>query len=59
MANCFRYRSKIGFDVALEALRKGWGEKRFTTDELVRDSQLSRVKNVMRPYFESLVSAQG
>ncbi|MEH6549999.1 MAG: type IV toxin-antitoxin system AbiEi family antitoxin domain-containing protein [Pseudomonadales bacterium] len=55
VADCFKYRNKIGLDVALEALREGWREKRFTMDELVHYAQLCRVKNVMQPYLESLV----
>ncbi len=55
VADCFKYRNKIGLDVALEALREGWRERRFTMDELVRCAQFCRVNNVMQPYLESLV----
>ncbi|MFT6289350.1 MAG: putative transcriptional regulator of viral defense system [Halieaceae bacterium] len=55
VVDCFKYRHKIGLEVALEALREGWLEKRFTIDELVRYAELCRVKNVMQPYLESLV----
>lgn len=55
IADCFKYRNKIGLDVALEALRRGWGGKRFTMDELVRYAKFCRVLNVMRPYLEALV----
>jgi predicted transcriptional regulator of viral defense system len=55
VADCFKYRNKIGLDVALEALREGWREKRFTMDELIHYGELCRVKNVMQPYLESLV----
>ena len=34
IVDCFRFRNKIGLDVALEALRDGWRERRFTMDEL-------------------------
>ena len=56
VADCFKYRNKIGLDVALEALREGWREKRFTMDELWGYAKICRVSNVMRPYLESLVS---
>lgn len=56
VADCFKYRNKIGLDVALEALREGWREKRFTMDELWEYAKICRVSNVMRPYLESLVS---
>jgi predicted transcriptional regulator of viral defense system len=55
VADCFKYRNKIGLDVALEALREGWREKRFSMDELSHYAQICRVLNVMRPYMESLV----
>jgi predicted transcriptional regulator of viral defense system len=55
VADCFRYRNKIGLDVALEALRDGWRERRFTLDEIWRYAEICRVANVMRPYLESLL----
>lgn len=55
VADCFKYRNKAGLDVALEALREGWREKRFTMDELTKYARICRVSNVMRPYLESLV----
>ncbi len=54
VADCFKYRNKIGLDVALEALREGWRERRYTMDELWKSARLARVTNVMRPYLESL-----
>jgi predicted transcriptional regulator of viral defense system len=54
VVDAFKYRNKIGLDVALEALREAWQSKRVTMDELWRMAQLCRVANVMRPYLESL-----
>jgi predicted transcriptional regulator of viral defense system len=54
VADCFKFRSKIGIDVALRALRDGWREKRFTIDELWHFAQVCRVGSVMRPYLEAL-----
>lgn len=54
VADCFKYRNKIGLDVALEALRDSWQEKRVRMDELWHFATLCRVANVMRPYLESL-----
>ncbi|WP_018876727.1 MULTISPECIES: type IV toxin-antitoxin system AbiEi family antitoxin domain-containing protein [unclassified Thioalkalivibrio] len=54
VADCFKYRNKIGLDVALEALREAWSEKRVRMDELWQFARLCRVGNVMRPYLESL-----
>jgi predicted transcriptional regulator of viral defense system len=55
-ADCFRYRSKVGLDVALEALREGWRERKFTIDELMECARVNRVETVMRPYVEAVVS---
>ena len=54
VADCFKFRKKIGLDVALEALQEGWRAKRLSMDELWRHATLCRVANVMRPYMESL-----
>lgn len=54
VADCFKYRNKIGLDVALEALRECRREKRASNDELWHYAKLCRVANVMRPYLESI-----
>ena len=54
VADCFKYRNKFGLDVALEALRECWREKKATMEELNRYAEVCRVRNVMRPYLESL-----
>ena len=54
IADCFKYRHKIGLDVALEALRDSWRRHRATMDDLWRYAAICRVKNVIRPYLESL-----
>lgn len=56
VADLFKYRNKIGLDVALEALREAWREKRFTMDEIHRYARICRVERVMRPYLEALVA---
>jgi len=56
VADCFKYRNKIGLDVALEALREGWSARKFTMDELLHYAEICRVKKVMQPYLESLVA---
>ena len=55
IADCFKYRNKIGLDVALEALRDGLREHKFTTDELWHYAQVCRVSRVMQPYMEALL----
>jgi predicted transcriptional regulator of viral defense system len=54
VVDCFKYRNKIGLDVALEALRDCWRQKKATMDELYRAAQTRRMTNVIRPYLESL-----
>lgn len=55
VADIFKYRNKVGLDVALEALREAWRAKRFTMDEIYRYARICRVEQVMRPYLEALV----
>jgi predicted transcriptional regulator of viral defense system len=56
VADCFKFRNKVGLDVALEALREAWLGRRVSMDELWRYAEICRVANVMRPYIESLVA---
>lgn len=55
VADCFKYRNKIGLDVAIEALRDCWRKKLATSDELWQYAKVCRVARVMRPYLESVV----
>jgi len=54
VVDCFKFRNKIGLDVALEALNEAWNSKRATMDELCTCATELRMANVMRPYLESL-----
>ncbi len=56
IADCFKYRNKIGLDVAIEALKEAWNAKRVSMDELWHYGQICRVQNVMRPYLEGLTA---
>lgn len=55
VADCFRFRNKVGLDVALEALTEAWRSKRFKLDELNRIAKKLRVQRVMQPYLEAVV----
>lgn len=55
VADCFKYRNKIGLEVAIEALRDCWRKKKATADELWHYAKVCRVARVMRPYLESVV----
>lgn len=54
VADCFKFRNKIGQDVALEVLRDCWNKRRAILDELWHYAKIDRVANVMRPYLESV-----
>ena len=54
VADCFKYRNKIGLDVAMEALRECRRERRCTNDDLWHYAKICRVANVMRPYLEAM-----
>jgi predicted transcriptional regulator of viral defense system len=56
IVDCFRYRNKVGVDVAMEGLREALRQRRCTPDELWRFAKQARVWSVMRPYIEATVS---
>ena len=56
VADCFKFRNKVGLDVAVEALRECWRSRRCTMDELWKYAKVCRVHNIMRPYLESIVT---
>ena len=55
VADCFKYRNKIGLDVALEALRESIKNRKATNADLWEAAKVCRVANVMRPYMEALI----
>jgi predicted transcriptional regulator of viral defense system len=54
VVDCFRYRNKIGIDVALEALRDAVGSRKASVDEIQRAAEVCRIRTVIRPYLEAL-----
>ena len=54
IVDCFKYRNKIGIDIAIEALHEAWRSKRMSMDQVWEYAKICRVNNVMRPYLESL-----
>lgn len=54
VADCFKFRSKVGLDVALEALREARRGRRLSMDDLWRFARVDRVANVMRPYLKAV-----
>lgn len=55
LADCFKYRNKIGLDVAIEALKLYRSRGRVNVEELMRFARVCRVERVMRPYLEALL----
>lgn len=56
VVDCFRYRKKLGLDVALEALRESLRSRKATVDEIVRAADVCRARTVMRTYLEAMGS---
>ena len=54
VADCFKFRNKIGLDVAIEALRDVRRSRKCSVDALLRQARLCRVSKVMQPYLEAL-----
>ena len=54
VADCFKYRNRVGLDIAIEALREVWTRRLSTMDELWEAARACRVARVMRPYLESV-----
>jgi predicted transcriptional regulator of viral defense system len=55
VADCFKYRNKIGIDVALEALKDCWSQRKCTMDDLRKYGKICRVEKVMKPYIQALL----
>lgn len=55
LADCFRFRNKIGMDIVLEALKLYRSRRRINLSEIVRYARLCRVETVMRPYLEAFL----
>jgi predicted transcriptional regulator of viral defense system len=56
IADCFKMRSKVGYDVAIEALKEGWRLRKFTMSDLNKFAEMNKVDKVMRPYIEAITA---
>ncbi|MBT9332981.1 type IV toxin-antitoxin system AbiEi family antitoxin domain-containing protein [Acidipila sp. 4G-K13] len=56
IVDCFRYRNKIGVDIAMEGLREGIRHRKCTPDQLWQYAKKARVWTIMRPYVEAVVA---
>lgn len=55
LADCFKFRNKIGMDVVLEALKLYKSRKKFDLEKLLMFSEVCRVKKIMMPYLEATI----
>lgn len=55
VADCFKFRNKIGMDIVLEALKLYTARKKVALGELLKYAKICRVENVMKPYLEATV----
>ncbi|TDM05043.1 MAG: hypothetical protein C4K60_20165 [Ideonella sp. MAG2] len=54
VTDCFKFRNKIGLDVAMEALKDAWRSRKVTMSELSHFAKINRVERVMQPYLEAV-----
>lgn len=54
VVDCFRYRNKVGIDVAMEALRDAVGSRKAAVSEIDRAAEVCRIRTVIAPYLEAL-----
>jgi predicted transcriptional regulator of viral defense system len=54
VVDCFKFRSRVGMDVAVEALRDCLAQRRATTAQIWEFAEICRVKTIMKPYLEAL-----
>ncbi len=55
VVDCFKYRNKIGLDIAIEALRESLNDKKTTMKEILKIATILRMKNIIMPYLEVLI----
>jgi len=56
ITDCFKFRHKVGLDVALEALKEAWRLRKLNIDEVTRYAKINRVAQVMQPFLETVVA---
>lgn len=55
VADCFKYRNKIGLDLCLEALSNGLRRRKFSVDQLSHFAKICRVHNIIQPYIKAML----
>lgn len=56
ITDCFKFRHKVGLDVALEALKDAWRQRKLDMNQVTHFAKINRVEKVMQPYLEAVVA---
>ena len=56
ITDCFKFRHKVGLDVALEALKDAWRQRKLDMNQVTHFARINRVEKVMQPYLEAVVA---
>lgn len=56
ITDCFKFRHKVGLDVALEALKDAWRQGKLDINQVTHFARINRVEKVMQPYLETVVA---
>jgi len=56
LTDCFKFRHKVGLDVAIEALKDAWRQRKLDMNQITHFARINRVEKVMRPYLETVVA---
>ena len=56
ITDCFKFRHKVGLDVALEALKDAWRQHKLDINQVTHFARINRVEKVMQPYLETVVA---
>jgi predicted transcriptional regulator of viral defense system len=56
ITDCFKFRHKVGLDVALEALKDAWRQRKLDMNRVTHFAKINRVEKVMQPYLETVVA---
>jgi len=56
IVDCFRFRNKIGVDIAISAMREALRKRRCTPDEIIELARSLRIASVVQPYLEAMTT---
>jgi predicted transcriptional regulator of viral defense system len=59
IVDCFRFRNKIGVDIAISAMREALRKRRCKPDEILRHARALRIASVIKPYLEAMTTDEG